>query len=615
MTLRDAEGAYLRQAKDIASGLIDELQDGDEIFLLAAAGQTSPPDPFRNASAARDALERIEVSAADGSLPRAVARAAQALGEAAHPNRELYVLSDLQATSLADTVHVGVNPDARHPLRIWLLPVGGRPHPNVAVAEVRVDSRIVEVGRPIRLSATLVNYGSDVLDGYVVSVFLEGRRLAQSAARLPPGVSVDVPFTVTPASEGWLAGMVRLENDAFAFDDEYHFTVHVPGQRRILVVRGEGQDTGFLELATSPDLDQNRVAFETEVIPETRLAAVAPGAFDAIVLAGVRSLSSGEVVVLERYVSEGGGLLLTPSTEGGSQAVNALLDALGGGHVSGFSGEVGSSRAMAAFDRMDIEHPLFEGMFRDEGLGHEPQVETPEIYRVMRYVSGGGGEAPLIRLSSGDPFLQEILHGRGRILLLAVALDTGWSDLPVRGLFIPLVYRSLYYLSASESTAGEQLKAARDAELRLVHAGGAALLRLIGPGGAEYVPEQRDLFGAVLLRLDGTAVERPGVYDVVGGGDGTSGDGVVRRIAFNVDELESDLAVLTPDEGREWLTAAVDLPIEIVPVDGRLAGEVIAAVAEQRIGRELWRVFLLLALAFLAAEMVLARRWRPEAVQ
>ena len=600
MTLRDAEGEYLRQAKDIVSGLIREFEERDEIFLRTTAGDDVPRRPLSPA-AAIDAVEDIRASAAGVSLLEAVASATEALEEAAHPNREVYIVSDMQAPALADTVRA-VQVEG---IRAYLLPIGGRKQANVAVVDVRIDSRIVEAGRPVRLSATLANYADEPVEGYVASVFLEGRRLAQATADLLPGEPTEVNFTVTPPGSGWLSGVVQIEEDVYPFDDQRYFTLHVPERRRILIVRGEGENTGFLELALSPELARGQVAFDVTIIPETSLAATGPEGYDAVVVAGAQTLSSGETEVLARYVAGGGGLLLSPSSSG--QDYNALLERVGGGRISGFNGSLGSQTRIASFDRVELEHPLFEGVFHTEEEGDAPNVERPEIWFAARYEPESAGEQSIIRLSNGDPFLQEIRHERGVALLLAVAPDARWSELPVRGLFIPLMYRSLYYLSAYESISGEQFPAARSAELRIARPPGEALLRLAGPDGTEYVPEQRDLFDAALLMIDEGAVERSGVYDV------SAGDEIVRRIAFNVDERESDMLVLEAEEARRRLAEVVGAPVEIIAAGERSVGDVVEAVAERRRGRELWKAFLLLALLFLAAEMVVAKGWRPTA--
>jgi hypothetical protein len=189
---------------------------------------------------------------------------------------------------------------------------------------------------------------------------------------------------------------------------------------------------------------------------------------------------------------------------------------------------------------------------------------------------------------------------------MAVAPTQAWSDLPVRGLFVPLLYRSVYYLSASTSVAGEQLVAGRPSELRVTGVAPDASLRLQGPDGIEVTPEQRSLFGATLLQLGETLTE-PGLYDV------RAGTTQVRRVAVNIDPAESNLQTASPDEAAETLREATGASVQ--SVSRELSGEseeIAEALRTQRAGTEIWNVFLFLALVFLAAEMLVSRLWVPE---
>ncbi len=604
MTLRDAGGEYLRQAKDVAAGIADELSGGDEIFLLSTSDGAASPARFTNVGSAIEGIESLELSTASTPLPQTVARAGALLEEATHLNREIYVISDLQRSTFSDTVDVQLPDD----IRTYLLPVGDRIHENVAVTDVRVESRIIEAGQPVRIAATLVNYGTDPVEDYVASLFLDGERLAQATADVPPNVPTSVTMTATPQGRGWLPGVVQIEGDAFEYDNQRFFSLHVPDQRRILVVRGEGQQSAYVELALSPELGRNGVAFDVTTIDETGLAAAGLSSYDAVILIGPRTLSSGEIAAIGRYVSGGGGLLLTPSAEASASDYNDLFEALNAGEFSGFSGSLGSQRSIASFENVDLEHPLFEGVFSRAELGEDIRVESPEIYYAMNYSAGTGVEQTLIGLSNGFPFLQEIHHDRGAAFLLSIAPDAGWSDFPMRGLFIPLLYRSMYYLSASESVAGEQLTASQGAEIRISRSVGADQLTLIAPDGTEYVPEQRSLVGALLLNLDGRALELPGIYEIRAEND------VVRRVAVNMDETESDLQTLDAREGQDRLAESLSQDVVLVEMDGTRPSEAVAAISQQRTGVELWNLFLLLALVCLVAEMVVAKQWRPEAV-
>ncbi len=601
MTLRDAQGEYLAQARALAAGIIAQMAPGDEVTLWPTADpSTAEPVTYQNRGAALAALQDVTPQAGAAVATHVLARAGALLERAAHLNKEVYLISDLQRSTLADSATTPMPAG----VRTILLPVGDRAAANVAVTGVQVVSRILEVGQPVRLEATLVNYGTERLDDYVASVYLEGERVAQAGADLDPGVPTTVTFAATPQRRGWLAGLVQIEDDAFEYDNLRYFTLNVPERRRVLIVRGEEQRTDYVELALSPALARDRVAFEHETIPENALAAAGLGAYDAVVLVGPRSLSSGEVAALARYVDDGGGLLFFPGAGARADDYNALLGSLGGGQFTGFSGALGPGRPIAAFDRVDLEHPLFEGIFERNAARRAPSVESPDVYFVMDYQPGTGREQTLIQLSNGRPFLQEFRHGRGAALLVGVAPDPRWSDLPVRGLFIPLLYRAMYFLSAGESASGEQLTVGQAGTLRVGGAPEAASLRLVAPDGETFTPEQRTLFGAVLMQTD-ASVRTPGIYDV------QAGETLLRRVAFNQDRRESDLHRLDPPEAVARLAAVTGGPVRLLEADGAAVAEVLRA---ERTGRELWNVFLGLALVFLLAEMLVAKQWRPEAV-
>jgi hypothetical protein len=436
----------------------------------------------------------------------------------------------------------------------------------------------------------------------VASVYLAGQRVAQATTTLEPGLETTVSFTVTPQQRGWLKGAVVTEDDDFPVDDRHHFTLNVPEERRVLVVRGAGQQTRYVDLALSSEMIADRIAFRTTRIEETQLAATGLGRYDAVLLVGPRSLSSGEVDALVRYVERGGGVLLFPSEQARPETYDALLEALDAGTVRGFSGAPSGSQSVASFERVDLEHPLFEGVFNRERR-RTAEVEQPEIYYTMNLRPSGRAGQTLIELSNGVPFLHEVRHGGGVVLVTAVAPTPRWSDLPVRGLFIPLLYRSVYYLSAGASVAGEQLVAGEPGELRITGIAPGTALRLVGPEGTEVAPDQRSLFGATLLRV-GRTLDVPGVYDV------KAGERLVRRVAVNVDPAESNLQVAPPDSAATTLQAVLGSSVRVLA--GTAEEDVAETLRTQRAGTEIWNVFLLLALGFLVTEMLVASQWTPE---
>lgn len=592
-------GSALDRAKVRGEGILETVREDDDVVVWPTAREgEGRPSVGTNLSVAREALSTLETRGGATSLGRAVIEAAQAAAASEASRTVVYATGDLQRSTLADSIPTQV-PDG---VQVRLLPVETRPSTNVGVQDVTVTSPIAEVGQPVQIEATLVNYGEEPLSSYVVSAYLEDERVAQATTTLEPGLETTVSFTVTPQQRGWLGGAVETEDDDFPPDDRHHFTLNVPKERRVLVVRGTGQETQYVDLALSSEMIADRIAFETTSIDETALASADLGQYDSVLLVGPESLSSGEIEALVRYVDRGGGILFFPSDQADPATYRPFLSSLDAGTVDGFSGSPGGPQSVASFGRVDLEHPLFEGVFNREQQP-EAEIEEPEVYHSMDLRPSGRSGQTLIELSNGVPFLHEVRHGGGSLLFMAVGPTPQWSDLPVRGLFVPLLYRSVYYLSAGASLQGEQLIAGEGGEVRLSGLPPGTSLRLVGPGETDTTPERESLFGATLLDVGPTLTE-PGVYDV------RAAERVVRRIAVNVDPTESDLRVATPDEAVSVLRDAVGGDVQ--SVRGADRNEVSETIRTQRAGTEIWNVFLLLALAFLVTEMLVASQWRPE---
>lgn len=599
MNLRDAQGRYLEQARALAADIAGQMEQGDELYLLPTTERrATAAEPFNSRTLALEAIQDLETKWGTLPLDAPLAEGVRLLDRALNINKELYLISDLQQGTFPTALRL----DAPADIRFFMVPVGQGNPANVAITDVTVQSRIVEAGQPVRLQATLTNYGTEPLNGYVASVFLEGERVAQSTADLAPGVPQTMPFTVTPRQRGWLSGVVESEEDAFGQDNLRHFTLHVPERRQVLVVRGDGQRTDHLELALSPALTQGRVPFALTTIPETSLPASNLAGFDAVVLVGVQSLSSGETANLAGYVQQGGGVFLFPGAQATGPDDTALLSQLGGGQFVGFSGAPGTDQTVAQFEAIDLEHPLFEGVF--ERTGPDRRVESPALYHTANYRPGTGDEQTLIGLSNGYPMLQEIRRGTGRMLVSAVGLDPTWSDLPTRGLFIPLMYRALFYLSAGQEGQGAALYAGAGGTLSIGGAPGP--VRLVAPDGADVTPEQRTVLGAVLLQVPTDLVE-PGLYEI------RAGDTLLRRFALTAPPLESDLKRLSVADAQRQFSQSTGQTVTVV--QATQAGQSLAQVIDQqRHGVELWNVFLWLAFLFLVTEMLVAMQWRPEPV-
>ncbi|MDA0874307.1 MAG: hypothetical protein O3C45_04510, partial [Bacteroidetes bacterium] len=517
-------------------------------------------------------------------------------------NHDLFVVSDFQRSTFSDSLDLELAPGTR----LLLTPVGTDGQGNLAVTDVQVLSQIVSEGQPVRFEPTFTNHGEDPVRGLVASLTLEGQRIGQATVDIEARSQATARFVAAPRSQGWLTGSVRIDDNRFLFDNERTFALHVPEERHVLLVRGDGAEARYVRLALSGSLFEAGSRFVTEEIAETALSSANLGQWDSVVLVGVSSLSSGERAALTQYLRGGGGVMVFAGDAVTVGDFNAWFDDMGAGAYSGIREVDGAGTAVGVFDRVDADHPLFEGMFAPTPDGAPPTLEQPVLFRSLDYVPGTGNEQTVIGLSGGRPFLQEIRVDQGSLLLFSVEAGASWSDFPVRGLFLPMLHRALVYLSAGASVMGETMETGSSMQLLLQGVASGVQITVQDSTGTSFLPEQRDVFGGKVLTLAGPFFQ-PGVYDVLEGAD------TRRRVVVHPPAPESDLALMDPDEAAAHLATLTDAEVAVLDVSVSSAAPLEEQLREARTGVELWNVFLALALAFLLAEMVVSRQFRPEA--
>ncbi len=592
----DGRGSLLSQIQAHVARIVGQLDSGDEAFLVATGDLPERPERIvgqHNIEALTGEVRRLGPSARSASLSDAIRVAAERLGSSNNLNRELYVFTDLQATAL----DLGAKPSRLalpDGVKLFLLPVGGKPVDNLAVTAATVESRLLERGQPVVIRATVRNFGTAAASEVGASVYLDGERVAQSTVSVPAGGTTEVSFRAALRSGGRIAGEVRLDDDALPADNRRAFTLDVPTDRPLLVLNGPNATSGgtFLQVLA----DGTGGLFRPTVASADALGGVDLTAYAAVVLNGPARLSPGEITRLRDYLARGGGLILFPATGADLSGYNGLLSALGGGTLTG---PVESDRALG-FGRLDTGHPLFDGLFDGTiRAGAPPKLISPDVKRHLGYRPAGVGVA-VLSLDDGAPLLVDLRPtgdaAAGRALVFTSALNLDWSAWPLRGSFPPLMVRSLLYASSSGSGGTSAVTLGQPVE-QLIRTGDAGELTLRDPTGRESKPETRPVYGGTMVRFVPT---RAGVYDLIQSGK------IVRRVPVGLEPLESDLGRTTARSLRQTLIGRGLDPAQVVaapagaPLDDLLL--------QARYGLELWPYLIMLGLLLLLVESWLSRR-------
>ena len=612
MKATDEHGELFKQAQEVAGRLAELLSEGDEAFVvkLSDLPQATVEPATHDFNALRALIKESRCSDVRRPMEDAVRLSAKLLAESKNANKEVYIISDLQRTlfqmSQAQARTLSFFDDR---VRFFVADLGTKIVPNAAIDSVDVTTKILENNKPAVVSASVRNFGNSPLRNYVVSVFLDGVRAAQTNVQMEPWGSAVTRFTVTPKRTGFIKGYVELENDAIEDDNRRYFTMSIPKRINMTIVSATQLDLHFPLLALrSGSAEEGASLLNIQQSVSQRFDFLDLSNVDVLVLLGTKSLSPGAIDRLAGFVRRGGGLVLFPGSDSQMGDFNAELSpALSIPPVENLMKT--GPQAMISFQNVDLAHPLFATVFQkpEEALfKNQRTIESPVITTAMQRQTGKEGRT-VITLTGGSPFLSEHNLGDGRILFFSVAPVLTWSDFPLKGIFVPLMYRSVLYVSSRERSQGSYV-AGDDAEIAFQEdrqEKPAGRYTFVNPDGSEEFIRP---IGSATMAASKISLRKhvvlPGFCDV------RDGNVQVASFAVNVDSRESDGRKISSDELSQFWKRFGIQP-SLVEVISR-PDQVQSTVMQSRYGVELWKYCFGLALLFALIEMMIARDSKKE---
>ena len=568
-------------ARRVVDDLLATMGPADEMWLVPYDRAPRPVSerPLGDTGRLRAAAGALEAGAATTDHRAALEAAARALGEAHSLNRELFWISDFQATGFArDDAARGrfVAPegpwDRAH---VYLVPMEPRSRANAAITRASLAPADTGVALAVEAAGYGVTPGDFPLEARAFAPGATGPALGRGYVSLPARGTAAALLPLSRAPEA--GGEVLLPDDALALDNRRVFASGRAGTLHVLL-REDGAPSP-LRLALEAGGDASGIA--VEAVDAEGLAKGA-GDADAIVIGDVPRLGPVELQATLDYVRGGGALLLAPGGHADAAAWNgSLLRELGAGELG--ASETAPAGAAWRLHREAAGHPALEGFPARPG-----EALSAARFTEVRAFRAGPRARVLAAFDRAHPALLEA----GRSLVLCAMTDPGASDFAVSGAFLPLVHQCVRVLGRGTAAAslvpGEAWHApAATGSWRVLDEDGHEVPVALGAGR-----------GAT--RLETGPLERPGLYRVY------RGEQLRSTFAVNPDPRESDLSARPEAELLAGFPAGRARVL-------RPGADLARRVREARYGRELWPLFTLLALLLLVAETILARAGMPGA--
>ena len=592
MSVIDQKGSYFNQAKETIKRLLKQLEEGDDVGLILISGDKDFELPLTtNIGSLEERLNELKISSATGTINSALIAASDFISQSKNFNKEIYLLTDFQRNRIAiDENITNLNQVLKDQVRLYSLNFADGVKYNISIDDLQVTTKIFEKDKPIRFKATITNYSEQIANNLVVSLFLGGKRSAQQSINLNPDETKMVFLEGITEQTGYVDASAEIEDDDIDMDNKRFATVYIPEVVSILLLSENVTDTKFIKLALQPAVENGNLKITEYNF--SKMNSLQLSSYDLVFLfGGYKDLSFGN---LTQYVRSGGGLAVFPSSVSDLAGFQKLNDKLKLPSPTSVVVSSDSHTDPVDFDKIDFNHPVFQNIFRDD---QKKEIESPQINNYYKISPKGKGNS-LITLLDGSSFLCEYKIGNGKIFIFNVAPVLEWSDFPLKSIFAPLIYKSIYYLSAKRNTdivyiAGEPLN---------IHIAN----RLLPQIKIENPDRNEDLINLNVndyefISYNNTYVS--GNYSIY------SGQRLLEIISVNTDPLESNVKYISDSEFDDYLSR-INFKGDHVRI--KKGEDPANVILQARFGSELWRYFLIAALILALVEMTIARSAKKE---
>ncbi len=577
MDALSARGSLLDEARERALEIASIYGPADR-FLLLTNDFEGRHQRFVSREEFVDLVREIEPSARVRTIDEVMVRKEELFANAPFKNHKAYFISDYQkSTSGLDKLEPGIV------LSSSLIPLPSQEEENLFIDSCWFKTPVRLAGEPITLHVRIRNDGNRNLENQPLRLFIEGQQRSVVAFNVAADSETEVQLSWSAGSETLQQGYVEIVDYPVTFDDRLYFTYGVSFEIPVLAIEGSGSNPYMQAL-----YDRNEL-FRYRSMPAFSIDYSVFSDYPLILLNGLDQISSGLAMELKRFIEEGGHLAVFPGRQIDILSYETFLRSL---DVDVYSRLDTTDIRVSMINEM---HPLFEGVFEQI----PENIDLPNVssyYEISRSQRSTGMD--LLQLQNGLPFFASYRSGDGRVYLSAVPLDGTFSNFQRHSVFVPVM-----------------------ANIALHSDGLQALYHLIGPEMAvmmsgrrgpsddvftvrreefEVIPEQRRI-GNQMQLLFHDQIEEAQNYSLYRGEERVTG------LSFNYDRRESLLEAYSPVEIQDLITDLQLDNVSVVEAGDRPLDQVLH---EMVLGKQLWRLFLVLALVFLLFEVFLLRFWK-----
>ena len=425
------------------------------------------------------------------------------------------------------------------------------------ISNISIDSLYVGEQSPTQLQLRAVLSSTGTEDPTPVSMWNADTLIAKTAANFSEAGIAEVIFSIPKNMV--IDGKVEINDNGLNYDNQLFFNINK--KKKIRAISVGPTSSAYLSRIFNAD----EFIFEQLALNDLNYSAIERQ--NLIIINQLDNIPVALQNALLAFHENGGSVVIIPSANSDINNYNQFISNF---RNSRFDAKVDTEHQITT---IAFEHPLFSNVF-------EETVSNFQYPLVRSYFRTTGNLPAILRMENGDAFLS----GESGIYIFSSPINQEVTNFMNSPLIVPTLYNmgatslqlpSLYHLLSSSTRIDIPVSLPQDGIARVVK------------DEYEFIPLQQSFTNKTTLNFEEYPAE-DGIFDIV------LQDSLISRISFNYPREESEL------------TYADITGLSGVSIDNDI-GELLRSIEIENKLKELWLPFVILALLFAIAEVLIQK--------
>lgn len=574
----NSKGTLIESAKESAINLAKAYHINDR-FQLLTNDFLGKHQRLLNRDEFIEQVNEVKISSSNRDINDVIKRQLDFLQNTNSKNKHQFLITDFQKNT---SRILKENCDTSS--FMFLVPIVSEEVNNIFIDSVWFESPVQQFGTTQTLNVSIHNASEKNIEAGTLKLIINNKQVSLNSFNMNAESKQTVKISFTIKERGINNGILKIDDYPVSFDDAFYFSFNSTNYISTLVVNGIDEETA----KNFRSLFQNDSLF---VFQENREDNIDYNVFskkNLIILNGLKTLSSGLTVEINKFISSGGTVVLFPNLKAD---LNSYTNAF-------------KSMKLPEIESVDTVHVnaqlgkseqfFFQGVFEklDENMDM-PKVKMHVRYKNNKFTNGES----IIRLQNGESLLRSIPIEKGKIYLFSISSEERSSNFLKHALFVP-TFIKMGALSFKAPSIQYKTSVSEAIEVNIDSINKEQPLHILQTiTEFDMIPEQRVLNNKTRLFTQNQITEA-GHYTV------NQEKKAILGLGFNYDRNESNMHFFTEDDLKTW---ADSLDLKNLTVLKGEESSIAQSLKETNNGNKLWKLFLILTLVFLLGETLIIR--------